>query len=107
MVDAIDSDSPTKNRVSREGHHSVTFDPREESASNLLIRTVAAIENDVPEDLPVLHDYIDPDAVDTLIGSSIDKENPGHDHTVAFRYDKYLVHINSSGIITLSSADSK
>lgn len=78
------------------------FDPTMESASRILLTTVASLADTSPEDLPVLHDVIDTEALDALFQPRPDGTVRPADRTISFTYADYEVRIHSDGIIALS-----
>lgn len=64
-----------------------------------VVETVADATDRDPMDLPQLNDYVDPDALDKLLGSVAAKDaEPAH---VTFDYDGVRVTVDSTGAVTV------
>lgn len=95
---------------SRRGDNETTeylteFDPQEESVSEKLVMTIAALENVSPIDLPILHDFVDSDALNAYFNTCGDGTGPSSDRVVSFTYIDYEVRIHSAGTITLCAPE--
>lgn len=53
------------------------------------------------DDLPALYEYVDPDALETLVGS----QSNGEGSVVRFTYRSQQVTVEGSGTITVTSDD--
>ncbi|MFC7202197.1 HalOD1 output domain-containing protein [Haloferax namakaokahaiae] len=78
------------------------FDPREDSVTETLIQAVASVTNRRPNHLPVLNDYIDPDALDALFRPKGNETDAASDHTIFFRYAECNVRIDAIGVVTIT-----
>lgn len=67
------------------------------SPSFTLIKALAAIKDTEPVELDPLSESVDPDALDTLIGTAEPQEGPLE---VAFTIEGYYVRIQSNGRIS-------
>jgi hypothetical protein len=65
----------------------------DESTLVAVTRAVAAVEGVSPVDLPPLHDAVDPDALNTVVGSF-----PGKG-VVVFPYAGYVVAARAAGVV--------
>lgn len=68
------------------------------------IAVVEALEESTgqpTEELEPLYEYIDPDALESLIASRQSRDGS----TVTFRYDSHWVTVEGSGTITIESID--
>lgn len=67
--------------------------------STATVEAIAAATNREPSELPPLYDYVDGDALDTLLRSgSVRRDGP---IDVQFRYENVTVTISSDGHITV------
>jgi hypothetical protein len=87
--------------------HPLEFDPSTDSASEELIKAVATLNDADPTELPLLADFIDPEALDVLFSPLVDGTPRGTGGQVEFTYDAYNVTVDSRGMITLSPHKSK
>ncbi|WP_458210863.1 HalOD1 output domain-containing protein [Haladaptatus sp. NG-SE-30] len=83
--------------------HRTEFDPSTDSASEELIKAVARLNDADPVELPLLADFIDPEALDALFRPREDGTLRGTSGRVEFAYDAYHVTVDSGGTIHLSS----
>lgn len=75
------------------------------SPSHKVLTQVASSEGVSPTDLePPLHDVVDPDALDRLVESSGFRSTDDV-VTVEFPYRGYLIRVDSTGAVELTSAD--
>jgi hypothetical protein len=81
---------------------STEFDPSTDSASEELIKAVARLNDADPTELPLLADFIDPEALDALFRPREDGTPRGTDGQVEFTYNAYHVTVDSRGMINLS-----
>lgn len=99
------SDETPSNSRSRtpDGAYRVALDP-DESPTVAVARAVASLEGVHPGDLEPLNDWIDPDALDALVGprSSGDAEGAA---SVEFYYLGYQVRLASDGAMTIRRDD--
>jgi len=65
------------------------------SPSIAISRTIARIEETDPLSLPPLHDAVDADAINGLVGRG------GGSVRVSFEYERYNVSVSSTGTITV------
>lgn len=82
--------------------HEVAFDPHRESFSERLVTAVAAVSGTEPTELPILANYLDPDALDTLIRSDTGSGGASADCSLSFRYHNYDVYVETEGRMYLS-----
>lgn len=77
------------------------FDPNDDSsASDRVIRSVAALIDDDPVDLPPLYEAIDPEALDVLVDDSADDQCE-----ISFKYAETEVYFSPNGDLRVASAD--
>ena len=67
-----------------------------ETPSERVIQTVAAYSNTPPEELPLLYEAIDPDALDALFTTN------GLSAQVEFEYNDYHVAVSGDGVVDLT-----
>ncbi|WP_410766964.1 HalOD1 output domain-containing protein [Haloferax sp. DFSO60] len=102
------TDSDTKSTTSRKTEHEngdqfqVAFDPQQQSATEILIHAVASVTDRRLDQIPILNDYIDPDALDVLFRPTGDELASGPDQSIFFRYAECDVRIDAGGAMTLS-----
>lgn len=84
-----------------EACYQATFDPQTDSVSEELIDAVATLKDADPTELPVLADYIDPDALNTLFQPREDGKPRDTDGCVHFEFDAYIIRIQTVGTMTL------
>lgn len=80
-----------------------TFNPVIDSVSEELIRAVAVFNNADPNELAILAEVIDPEALDSLFQSHPNgrlRETDGH---VTFEYNDHQIQIVTDGTITIGS----
>lgn len=105
MTDANPDVDSTQRRDEPEASRTqITFDPQKESVSETLITTVAALEDAHPTELPIINDFVDPEALDALFESRPDSTVRQTDCTIFFTYADYEVRVQSDGTISLSPA---
>lgn len=64
-----------------------------------VVEAVASATARDPMEMPQLNDYVDPDALDTLLGAAAEKgSEPAH---VSFDYDGLRVTVDSTGAVTV------
>lgn len=64
-----------------------------------VVEAVAAATARDPLEMPQLNDYVDPDALDKLLGAAAEKStDPAH---VSFDYDGVRVTVDSTGAVTV------
>ena len=75
----------------------------DDSATLTIVERIATLEGRDPVTLPPLYDTIDPEALDSLVGSSTagDSRSPT---TIRFTYCGYDVRVRGDGEIGISSA---
>lgn len=94
----------TEHRVAGEGNwHQRAFDPTMESVGKILVTKVASLADATPEDLPVLHEVIDAEALDAFFQPRPDGTVRTADRSIFFTYAGYDVRIHSDGFIALYS----
>ena len=71
------------------GIHSTEFDPSTDSASEELIKAVATLDSVDPAKLPLLADFIDPEALDALFGPRENGIPRGTSGQVEFIYNAH------------------
>lgn len=77
------------------------FDPDDDdAASDRVVRTVAALTDDDPVDLPPLYEVIDPEALDALVDDSAAEECE-----IAFEYAETEVYFSPGGDLHVTTAD--
>lgn len=64
-----------------------------------ILRRVADREGTSAEELPPLHDVIDPDALDTLVSAASARDQ---ELMVRFQYEGYTVAVRGDGAVELS-----
>ena len=97
----LDSQQPD-NQVST---HYATFDWTDyEPVSSTVVNTVARAADVSPADLPELHDYVEPLALDQLFGTS-DGDARTTTGRVTFEYAGYEVTVHSVGQIVVREPD--
>lgn len=84
------------------GTDSTEFDLSTDSASEELIKTVATLNDVDPTELPLLADFIDPEALDALFKPREDGTPRGTSGQVEFTYNAYHITVDSRGTINLS-----
>lgn len=72
----------------------------DESVCLAVLRTVAAVSNKTPTDLPPLYEAVDPDALEELMRS-----DSGQTIEATFPYFGYVITVRSDGEISVSSPD--
>lgn len=73
-----------------------------EPPSVAVSRALAEVRGESPcSSTPQLYEYIDPDALESLIASRQSRDGS----TVTFRYDSHWVTVEGSGTITIESID--
>ena len=82
--------------------HVTEFDPSTNSASEELIKAVARLNDVDPVELPILADFIDPEALDALFQPREDGTLRRTSGQVEFTYGAYHVMVYSQGAINLS-----
>ncbi|WP_266081175.1 HalOD1 output domain-containing protein [Haladaptatus caseinilyticus] len=87
--------------------HSTAFDHSTDSASEELIKAVAKLNDADPVELPLLADFIDPEALDALFSPREDGTPRETSGQVEFTYDAYHVLVDSRGMINLYPHKSK
>ena len=73
--------------------------PPDGEPSAAVIRAVAAVEGVEPTELDVLHDTVDPDAIDQLAGTA----NEGVE--ITFQYNGYEITVRSDDVLVLWVGD--
>lgn len=76
----------------------------DESASEAVIRAVAAAAGDDPTEMPPLYTVVDPDALDALWPTSTDSDRTPT--TVEFAFHGYLVRLTGEGDLSVFERDS-
>lgn len=69
----------------------------EEPVSTTVVRSLGAITNTAPEEVPPLYDSVDPDALDRLI-------DDGADVRVRFEHVGYRITVTGTGEVRLEDA---
>ena len=77
-----------------------SFDSSTGSVSTAVISTVAAVAETNPQELPPLYSFVDPDALDAVVESTVTRPSKG-DVYVSFNFDGYPVTVHNAGIITV------
>lgn len=93
----VQGDQPQRNK------YQTAFNPDHDTVSETLLRAVATLDDTEPENLPLLFDYVDPDALDAFFHSHIDREKNSSTCAIFFEYNGYDVCIRSDGSLVLSS----
>lgn len=86
--------------------HQTTFDPETDAVSKELIDAVATVNDADPDELAVLANFIDPDALDTLFQPRLNGTSRNSNTQVQFKYDEYTIKIQTDGTITLHQPNS-
>ncbi|WP_254523481.1 HalOD1 output domain-containing protein [Natrinema caseinilyticum] len=107
MTDHHDGDSDRHSDKPGEQRYRTTFDPSSDLVSGELIRAVTTLTDTEPEELAVLADFVDSDALDALFRPLSDGTPRDSGGRVSFRYDDYVVRIQADGIISLHRSDGK
>jgi hypothetical protein len=71
----------------------------DESASEAVIRVLAAAEGVEPTELDLLYDFVDPEALDSLLNKSVTSD--GQPTVIEFGVLDYRVVVSSDGQITV------
>ncbi|WP_313693030.1 HalOD1 output domain-containing protein [Halorarum halobium] len=79
------------------------FDPETESARTELLRAVAAVDDTVPTELPLLADAVDPDALETLFTADETGRSRLTEGHLAFEYAGYHVRITTDGTLAIEA----
>lgn len=77
--------------------HSTEFDPSTDSASEELIKTVATLNDVDPTELPLLADFIDPEALDALFSPRDDGTPRGVGGQVEFTMTRITLRSTAEG----------
>jgi len=80
---------------------STTTPPQQVSPSEAVIYQVANHENVDPMDLSPLYDVVDPDALDSLVGTA---NGNGADLQIEFTYAGYNVTVTGDGAVEVDDA---
>lgn len=92
-----DRDEKRSSDSTRDTH--VTQYTANERPSEMIVRAVAAVSGVEPTELDLVYDSIDPDALDTLLGSPPIGDNGGI--TVEFMAAGYQVTVRNDGTICI------
>ena len=76
------------------------------SLSTTVVTAVAKAADAEPTDLPPLYEYIDPDALDKLLGGGLGQAG-GHDGYLTFTYADYSVTVHADGEIVVHAIESE
>ncbi|NHN58300.1 MULTISPECIES: HalOD1 output domain-containing protein [Halorussus] len=101
VPDDEDDQRPESTALLRHG-----FDPRRDSASEELVRAVAAVDDADPIDLPVLAEAVDPEALDRLFGRRPDGAPRDTDGRIRFEYSGHRILVASDGTIAIDPCES-
>jgi len=104
MTDTNPTVASTQHRDNEANRDQIEFNPQTESVSEVLITAVAAREDVPPTELPIVNDFIDPEALDALFEPRPDGTARQTDCTIFFTYADYEVRVQADGIISLSPA---
>jgi hypothetical protein len=96
-----DLDFDQQRNSSDQQRHRTTFDPETDTVSEELVEAVAAFNDADPDELAILADFIDPDALDALFRPRPDGTLRNTNGRVRFEYDDAVVRIQTDGKITL------
>lgn len=82
----------------------IQYDWSSTSPSTAVVEAVAFAKNRDPIDLERLHDYVDFDALDTLVDSN--RPTDAGELTLSFRFDDQEVVVHQSGTVAVEPIDS-
>lgn len=95
MIDDSGSANTPDDETTFQYDFDVTRDP-----STAIVEGIAAATNREPTELPPIHEYVDPSALDALVTSAADSD--GDPVTVSFVYDDIDIRVTSVGTITIT-----
>ncbi len=103
MTDHTTSDTSNQHREhADQTTHQFTFDPKTDSVSRTLVSAIATLNNADPSELAILSDFVDPEALDRLFEPRHDGTLRDTNRRVQFRYEDYIVRVQTDGTIILS-----
>lgn len=82
----------------------IQYDWSSTPPSTAVAEAVAFAKNQDPIDLERLHDYVDFDALDALVGSN--RPTDAGELTLSFRFDDYEVVVHQAGTVAVEPAES-
>lgn len=99
--------SDDENKQSDTIVYQAEFDPTTDSVCEIVIRTIAVLNNAKPTDLPPLSGVIDPEALDALFRPRASEHQCCTDTSLRFGYDVYSVDVYSDGqiVVCLGNSD--
>lgn len=84
--------SDQRKRDSEDAYHS-RIDVQQDNLVPSIVQVIASLDNSSPDELPPLHDVVDPDALETLLTTA------DHPLSITFEYHTYRVTVSSDGSI--------
>ena len=89
-----------------DAEYRTSFDPEADSVTKESVKAVAALNDADPDELPVLADYLDPEALDALFGPRPNGETRPSEARIEFAFDGYEVSVYYSGTIAVRRHES-
>lgn len=80
---------------------SASFDPGSDSPTEELLGAIASLDDAAADDLAVLAEFVDPDALDALFRPRPDGSPRESERSVQFAYDEYVVRVRNGGEISI------
>ena len=85
--------------------HRITVETATDDISTELVEAVATLNDADLDELAVLSEFVNPDALNTLFGPQVDGTPRDTDGHVVFTYDSHHVRVDSDGTITLHQGE--
>ncbi|MDG5778087.1 HalOD1 output domain-containing protein [Haloarculaceae archaeon H-GB2-1] len=104
MTNRKDPDSGRHDEPAHRPFATGRFDPDDDSIVEELVMMISEHTDTDPTALPPLSEYVDPEALDTLVRSF---QRDAASGSIAFTYDEYVVKVRADGGLSVERANAE